>query len=624
VTDNINVSYSFQIGQSTDSGSPTVPPGAHNPAYAYADCEQIAISESMVMIMNLRNRKKMVVTREVANALAHCSNFETLPAHAAMLCSTIGMLRDQQADVLQVLESARSAGVLVGADETAARLSREPLDMSLAPTRVFIITCDRPAAIERLLDSLQTTGNLGQHEQLCLIDDSRQPDNALQNRQLVKKFNISSVKQMLYFGSDAAAALLSELVAALPAQERGLRFLLDRVHWADQPTYGLSRNFSLMLSVGYRALVLDDDILCRVVPPPVGTWGVGFCTTESREAWFYPSGPEMMQQIEACEHDPLSRQAEALGKPLAAVLGLLHGGELRPADLEHCNANMLGVLTGESPVLVTQCGSAGDPGTPGSRWLARLDDESVERLLQNNGDRNVVPEGRPCWLGHTRPTFSLRGVMSQLTGLDNRRLLPPYVPILRGEDDLFASMLVYLYPQSAVLNCAWAVPHLPIEERSGSGSATPAVPRLSLGTLASYLREKIDTRACASVDARLAALAAEFRGLGECSAEALLNRCEYELTKDCAAGTKALESRLAKFRAHAHPGWQAFLARLMSQAQTALGSASVFENGRPPGWLGAAQDAAIAFSEVLESWQAIRDCSVGIVADMVDSQSLLP
>ena len=47
----------------------------------------------------------------------------------------------------------------------------------LRPTRVCIITCDRPGTVERLLDSMLRSGNLSRHDELLMIDDSRDPAN---------------------------------------------------------------------------------------------------------------------------------------------------------------------------------------------------------------------------------------------------------------------------------------------------------------------------------------------------------------------------------------------------------------------------------------------------------------
>ena len=55
--------------------------------------------------------------------------------------------------------------------------------------------------------------------------------------------------------------------------------------------------------------------------------------------------------------------------------------------------------------------------------------------------------------------------MSQITGFDNREMLPPYLPIMRGEDRLFGCMLDFIFPSVITLDYPWAIPHLPLPER---------------------------------------------------------------------------------------------------------------------------------------------------------------
>jgi hypothetical protein len=413
VTDSINVSFSYQIGGDpatpVQAPAPTPAPSTSLATYAYAECEQITLNETAVLIVNTRSGGKLAVMRSAANALTYCLQYETLPDHARMLCATIPALHGREAEALQVLESARDAGILLSAQQTAARLGDGPPSERLAPTRVFIITCDRPAAIERLLDSLLSAGELSRHDRLVLVDDSRQQDNLRRNRELVAAFNLRSAQSMQYFGPQAASELLSRLLQAMPDHESGLRFLLDRQRWASQPTYGLARNLCLLLSVGYRAIILDDDIVCRAVQPPRSESGIGFSHKESREAWFYPSVPALLESTRSGEINPLSLHSQRVGQSLAAVLTGLSGERLAPGTLAHCHGKMLSVLDGSSPVLITQCGSAGDPGTMGSQWVTRLGTASVRRLLARSADQQSLPPSRPCWLGYTRPTIALRG-----------------------------------------------------------------------------------------------------------------------------------------------------------------------------------------------------------------------
>jgi hypothetical protein len=618
VTDSINVSFSFQIGGSPASPAPTPGPVTSPDTYAYADCEQVALNDNAVLLVNVRSGAKLAVMRSAANALTYCLHYDTLPEHARMLCATLPALRGREAEALQVLESARDAGILLSAKDTAARLGNGPPARPLAPTRVFIITCDRPAAIERLLDSMLSAGELSQHDRLVLIDDSRHELNIGRNRELVATFNRSSAKSMRYFGPQEASEFLHRLVQAMPDHEAGLSFLLDRQRWAGQPTYGLARNLCLLLSVGYRAVILDDDIVCRAVQPPRSDPGVGFSHKESREAWFYPSVPALEQSTRSCPFNPLSRHAQSVGQSLATVLHGVAEGGLAPGALAHSHGRMLSVLEGGSPVLITQCGSAGDPGATGSKWVTRLGAESVRRLLAQRTDAQSLPPARPCWLGYTRPTIALRGQMSQMTGLDNSQLLPPYLPVLRGEDTLFASMTTYLHPRSAVLNFAWAVLHLPLEERAAMDYDQPLTQKPHLGLLANYLISRIEMRGCGTAESRLSALAAEVRGLAEWPADTLLAQVELELAKDCAIGITLMESLLADAASERHPAWKAFLEGHVAQFREALMAA-----GRPagaqPDWVAPARAAAVEFAAALAAWSRIRQCSASVAAGLLDA-----
>jgi hypothetical protein len=359
------------------------------------------------------------------------------------------------------------------------------------------------------------------------------------------------------------------------------------------------------------------------VRPPGSQPGIGFRHEESREAWFYPTVPALLQSTSAGDFNPLSRHADVVGQPLADVLAALGGGSLAADSLAHCHGTMLSVLDGSSPVLMTQCGSAGDPGTVGSKWVTRLGEESVRRLLARSEDNQSLPQCRPCWMGYTRPTVALRGDMSQLTGLDNSQLLPPYVPVLRGEDALFASMSTYLHPRSAVLNFDWAVLHLPLEDRSAMDYDAPFTNRAHLGILANYLLSKVDPRGCGTAESRLSALAAEIRGLAEWPQDALLAQVGLELAKGCATSITLLDKLLADAQSHRYPRWRAFLERFAVQTREALLATGEVDGGRLD-WVAPLRVAALEFAQALAAWSRIREQGAIVAQGLFDSDLLLP
>jgi hypothetical protein len=82
---------------------------------------------------------------------------------------------------------------------------------------------------------------------------------------------------------------MAALIRDLPeVQENGIRFLIDRKRWADKASYGLSRTLSLLLSVGKRAIMMDDDVICAAVESPHKLDGLAFDGSE-RQVDFYTS-----------------------------------------------------------------------------------------------------------------------------------------------------------------------------------------------------------------------------------------------------------------------------------------------------------------------------------------------
>ena len=630
MADDVNISYSFQ----TNPG--TVPPQAATPSgntlIAFTDCERVDLGNGSVLLLNRSNGKQLTVAPEVATALTYCTTFKTLPEHAQTLVGTIPQLQGQLADVTKVLEMVNDAGLMLQAQTICDRLNPGTVPATeLAPTRVCIITCDRPPAVERLLDSMMSSGNLGGHDELFLVDDSRDPANAAQNRELAAKFNLTSVKNLRYVGAGEQDNLLQQLIAEQPENEASIRFLLDRQRWASHPSYGLSRTLCLLLSVGYRCIILDDDILCSSVLPPTQGKGVTFGSGANRELACYGSEQELFQNAAYNDTDPLSGHAQCLGMNLSQAVQQLQESAISPAELHDSNAAMLNTLHANSPVLVTQCGSWGDPGTAGTHWFFHLGQESIERALAAPGGLSGALENRHYWLGRTRPNISKMAVMSQATGLDNSQLLPPYFPVFRSEDYLFASMVVCLHPDAAVLDYAWSVPHLPLEQRGGRGAREPIAASAGLGLCARYLADRADYENGVSAETRLQKLALQLQELSERDPASLLASFRAELALQHADQLQQLARQQRQAQALGSRNWEAYLERGVEEVNQALQSpANPLDIPGVPGEL--TEEALLSrvkaimseFSAALTGWPALRTAAATITSQMLASGELLP
>lgn len=441
--------------------------------YAFTECDVVQMGNGAVLLIDKFSDAQVMVAPPVAQSLQTCRTFRTLEGHTRHLTTTVPELAGQTADVMNVLGMLKDAGLMASAESICEQLNAPvapPVD--LPATRCFVITCDRPAAVERLLESMLRARNLSSHQALFLIDDSRDLANADQNRAAVDQFNLSSPRDMHYFGAEEASQFMDQLIEARPGDEQAIRFLIDRQHWSADKTYGLARNLCLLLSVGCRALVMDDDVLCTALLPPHSKPGLEFGLAD-RDADFYSSHRDMLADATAADFDPLTGHASCLGLNMGQAIQKLQDHPVEPGELEGTDSSYLRLWDAHSPVLVTQSGSMGDPGSPNTDWIYFAQGETARNLANFPGGLEGALKSRCYWLGHARPCFTKMAVMSQVTGLDNSQLLPPYFPVYRGEDYLFGAMTENIHPQAAVLSYDWSVPHIPIDAREGDPEPAP-------------------------------------------------------------------------------------------------------------------------------------------------------
>ena len=231
--DDLSVNYSVTPPTAdTMQPAPRTASRLDNELVAFADCELIGIDQQKMLVINRVNGKQQFFSPQVVDALKTCTTFDSIRNHTIRLCTARPELKGQEAAVSSALQQLSSGGFLLHGEDIRRRLvNGNP--RTLAPSRVFINTCDRPEAIERLLESMLRSGNLSRHDALFLVDDSRLQKNQQANKALVEKFNLRSARDIQYFGPEEQSELLHQLIGAHPEHEAGIRFLID-------PNWGFS------------------------------------------------------------------------------------------------------------------------------------------------------------------------------------------------------------------------------------------------------------------------------------------------------------------------------------------------------------------------------------------------
>jgi hypothetical protein len=584
---------------------------------AFGAVEVRPVNARMVLLLNRRSGSQGFVSSDVANALGRCGEFRTSRQHARAIAGPKAT-DEALGDVARTLETLASQDLLLRADTILEDIvaARPPAHR---PTRVFIITADRPAAVERLLDSMLRAGGLTQFDALFLVDDSREAENCVANEELIARFNTRSAKEFFYLGKKQQQAFAESLKATL-GPCRGVHpvdFALGVPYRSGAATYGAARNLCLLLSVGCKALILDDDILCQGFDFPEVVQVPTVDSSAASSAFFAPSYEAATAQINPRDDSILGTVDHFVGASLGQSLRDLSRPLPTVKSFLGCSGDLGAALDRTSRVLITQVGSVGDPGTIGSGWLTALDLESQQRFLEALAASEAGSVPRTCWRGVKAATFASIGSMSQLTGLDNAELLPPYFPAYRGEDVLFAVFSKLLHPASVALELPVCVPHLPLEARPPLSLTTESVPDVNLGLAFRHVARSLELARSATPEetlARMSCSIAEWAERDDRDLQVLLRSLSAEATLDELNRVgAAMNTGLAQ------PGsaWRDWLQARHDDQQRALQNPRVAAEGPTAGFLlEGLRVSAAGFAGLLDAWPALRVAAQSAYADV--------
>lgn len=569
---NNKTDFSFDVTVDPASGFKPIPD-----LVAFDLCKAYPVPGGNLLLLNTRNGKRAMVRPEVYATLKRCVQFRSLDEHVKNIIDLNPGMQGQQADIHQVLRSMLESGMMISAKDTCESLKgkKDPLISGKDTNKpvVVVITWERPVALERLLRSIKANCATEKFHHLYVVDDSRIEDNILKNRELTAQFAYELDSPVQYFGQNEQQSLLASLSRELPDHEESIRFLADQSRWRDHWTSGLARNLALLLSCGHRLVMLDDDTVCDVFEPGQLKPDISFCDG-TRQADFFSNEQEWLSKHQPINPDPIDRHMQCLGLTFSEALEILGDNNLKPTSLSNANALLINDLHKSSPVLVTECGSLGCPGIGKNTWLPDMAPSSLNAMLASEQKITNALNTRMVWTGHNHPHFSPRPNMSQITGFDNRKMLPPYLPVLRGEDRLFGYLLDFIFPTSVSLDYPWAIPHLPIPRREWSEEDRDFTPGPSFPLFFNELLPQ-QRFACVAEDPkeRLVTLSAWFRDLSNAPAESLSASHQDFVLNDTTEQLQNL-TRLLEDGNSTPQAWQDYLENGLEQLGASLNAAS--------------------------------------------------
>ena len=156
--DKTDFSYTFQINQPVDEA-------LDSEVIAFDSCKAYELPDHKVLVRNPRNGKSAVVTEKVFSTLITCDKFQTLDDHTSDLLKKLTegqatAVGDKASDIKRVLKRTLKDGLMVSASEICRAINSNDSPVVSAKNNnsdkavVVIITWERPAVLQRLLDSI--------------------------------------------------------------------------------------------------------------------------------------------------------------------------------------------------------------------------------------------------------------------------------------------------------------------------------------------------------------------------------------------------------------------------------------------------------------------------------------
>jgi hypothetical protein len=379
---------------------------------------------------------------ELVGLASMCQRFASLDDHAAQVAQSKRIPRDEVPALQQMLAQAVPAGLLVSeAAVVNGLLLRGAPDDRCKITTLAVPTRDRVASLVANLPTyVEDALARGRSLRWLVADDSIDPDVGASCRARLRDLQARYAIGVAYAGVEEKQAFAAAL-AREGLDPEVLDFALfdpERIGY----TPGANQNAILLDTVGEGFLAVDDDTFCPLRRSQDAVAGLEIAT-----AWpaCWPVSPA---SDPLCEADVIGKHETMLGRDLGACVSDVGADAVRLGSLSPRDLTRLETVPGR--VLATWMGSYGDPvyEYPGMLVLVGEGDARRRMLATQRGLSELL---RRCRLQQSvsSPTIANGSFWtSTAAAYDHRQLLPPFMPVLRGQDFLFAAVARAAFPEA--------------------------------------------------------------------------------------------------------------------------------------------------------------------------------
>jgi hypothetical protein len=553
--------------------------------------------------------------------LGELGSFATIAEHARRLAKG----GDASALEAMIGELAK-AGLLVSEHATLQRLRSGTGPDAPATIAVLAMTTrGRPAELERALDShLGAAAARGDGLEVLVCDDGRRDDERAATAAVVRAVARRHPARVLY--GDAADR---RRYAGALAKEAGVEpaLVVPALVAEDARIVGTgaSRNAILLHAAGTALGCVDDDTHLPLLEVPEPIAGFSCAADPVLEHWFPEPGGRAVELGRTHAADPLSLHESLLGRSIGA---LARGA---PASVAAASAGFLRDVTEhDGAVAVTQLGLAGDAATGSVLHYLLLEGAGRGRLLASEERYRDALASRQVLRGVRQPTITDHPFfMAYCTGLDCRRLLPPFMPYGRNADGVFGAMLRCCCRGGYLAHLPWAVRHDPPERRTSFEAMLDGLHEMAGSDLVCRLILACPVRAeHPDPAAAMRALGAALAYWGSLPLEAFEQVTRAAVLRTRSRDLAMIHDALARHASNP-PWWARDLGRMAMELAQAAVDPRVAQPSDWIGWLGDAEGrdgfrgAVRSYGELVAVWpelweaaKALRARGVGVAREV--------
>jgi len=398
------------------------------------------------------------------------NRFRTLKAHRDVLIDA-GWQDDGSGNIEQTLDELVQKGLLraKGAFLNVLADAAAPATDSASISSLGWVTRDRPDLLKRSMESF--IDNCLEHKRTVefkIFDDSKEEKSRTRTCQALAELAVNKGARILYAGEEEKREFADRIVRK--ARKEGLPKEVVEFALFDPfeigYTVGANCNSFLLGSVGELSLMIDDDVISRYsLPPKLEQRLMLSSSTDPTQFRFFSSRADLLKAVEFTDRCILESHEQLLGRSLSECIRSV--GEPGTVDCSALSPDSVRILEAESgKVVVTMTGVCGDSGMSSPRMFVGLTGENREALLTTEDQYRSAFASREVMRAVTRPTVSHGGLLMTMNcAFENRVLLPPFFPVMRGSDGLFAQTLRACRPESMIGYLPIACFHDPQEQR---------------------------------------------------------------------------------------------------------------------------------------------------------------